>query len=148
MDPLMWSCPVEVRDIPIEHTLELLIVEDQQVVKAFVSHAPQKAFANRVSSGSVIWCFKNPNRTRCRHPSKTGPKFTIVITYQILRCLPIGRGFSQLLRHPGIGRGSSDSDMDHPSCLELDDEESEEQSKEKISHLLEVTGPDLRHVIV
>jgi len=138
MNPLMWSCPIKVRDIPLEHTLELLLVEDQQVVKAFLSHTPQEAFANRIRSGSVIRCFKNLNATCRRHPSETGPKFTIVITYQILRCLPIGRGFSQLLRHPGIGRGSSDSDMDHPSCLELDNEEGEEWSKEEISHLQEV----------
>jgi hypothetical protein len=29
MNPLMWSCPIKVRDIPVEHTLELLLVEDQ-----------------------------------------------------------------------------------------------------------------------
>jgi hypothetical protein len=38
--------------------------------------------------------------------------------------------------------------MDHPSCLELDNEESEERSKEEISHLQEVTGPHLRRMIV
>ena len=38
--------------------------------------------------------------------------------------------------------------MDHPLCLELDDEESEERSKEEISHLQEVTDPDLCYVIV
>jgi hypothetical protein len=41
--------------------------------------------------------------------------------------LPIWRGFSKLLRHPGIAKGSSDPDMDHPSSLELDDEEREER---------------------
>jgi hypothetical protein len=36
--PLMRSSLVEVHYILIEHTLELLLVEDQQVVKAFLSH--------------------------------------------------------------------------------------------------------------
>jgi hypothetical protein len=38
--------------------------------------------------------------------------------------------------------------MDHPSCLELDHEEGEERSKEEISHLQKVTGPDICRVIV
>jgi hypothetical protein len=37
--------------------------------------------------------------------------------------------------------------MDHPSCLEFDDEECKERSKEEIRHLQEVAGPDLCGVI-
>jgi hypothetical protein len=37
--------------------------------------------------------------------------------------------------------------MDHSSCLELDKEECEERSKEEISHLQEVAGPDICRVI-
>ena len=40
MDPLMRSCPVEVHHILIEHALELLLAEDQQMVKAFLPHTP------------------------------------------------------------------------------------------------------------
>ncbi len=87
-------------------------------------------------------CFENLNRTGCGHTSETGPKFTIVIMNQILRCLPIRRGFSELLGDPGIGRGPCDADMDHPPCLELDEEEGEERSKEEIGHLQEIAGPD------
>ena len=42
-NPLMWSCPVEVGHIPIENPLELLLVEDQQVVKAFLSYTPARS---------------------------------------------------------------------------------------------------------
>jgi hypothetical protein len=39
-DPLMRSCPVEVRHIHIEHALELLLVEDEQVGKRLlVAHS-------------------------------------------------------------------------------------------------------------
>jgi hypothetical protein len=37
--------------------------------------------------------------------------------------------------------------MDHPSCLEFDDEEGEERPKEEISHLQEVAGPDICRMI-
>ncbi len=93
-DTLVRLCPVEVRHIHIEHALELLLVEDEQVVKACLSHTPGEAFADSIGSGSVIGCFKNLNRTRCRHTSETGAKFTLVITDQILWCLPIRGGFS------------------------------------------------------
>jgi len=55
---------------------------------------------------------------------------------------PIWGGFSQRFGHPGIGRGSSDSDMDYPSCLEFDDEERKGRSKEEIAYLQESAGPD------
>ncbi len=148
MNTLMGSGPIKVRTIPIEHALELLLVKDQQVVETFLSHTSQEAFANRIGSGSVKRRVKKLNRTRCRHPGETGPKFVIVIADQILRCLPKGRGFSELLGHPGISRGTSDSDMDHPSGLEFDEEEREERSKEEIRDLQEIAGPDIRRVIV
>jgi hypothetical protein len=42
-NPLMRSCLVEVRHILIEHALELLFVEDEQVVKACLSHTPARS---------------------------------------------------------------------------------------------------------
>jgi hypothetical protein len=50
----MRSCLVEVRHIRIEDALELPLMKDQQVVEAFLPHTPQKAFADRIRSGSVI----------------------------------------------------------------------------------------------
>ena len=90
----MRSCLIEVRYILIEDALELSLMKDQQMVEAFLPHTPQEALADRIGSGSVIRCFKNLNSTGCRHTSETGPKFTIVITDQVLWCLPIRRGLS------------------------------------------------------
>jgi len=98
--------------------------------------------------GSVRECVENLNRTCCRHTSEAGPKFAVVITNQILRSLPIRGGFSKRFGHPGIGRGSSDADMDHPPRLQFDEEEREERSKEEIGHLQEIAGPDSCRVIV
>jgi hypothetical protein len=110
-------------------------MEDQQVVKAFLPNTPHKAFADGVRLWSMIRCFENLNATRCRHPSEARPKFAIVIPNQILRCLPIRRGFSKLLRHPGIGGSSCHSHVDYASRFEFDDDEREERSKEEIRHL-------------
>ncbi len=96
LNALMWSCPVEVCYILIEHALKLLLMEDQQVVKACLSHTPQEAFADRTGSWSVIGRFENLKSTRRSHTRETRSIFAIVITNQILRCLPIRRGFSNM----------------------------------------------------
>jgi hypothetical protein len=50
LNTLMRSCQVEVHHILIEHALQLLLAEDQQMVKAFLSYTPQEAFADRIGS--------------------------------------------------------------------------------------------------
>jgi hypothetical protein len=43
MKTLMGACQVEVCYTGIEHTLELLLAEDQQVVKAFLTDTPGRS---------------------------------------------------------------------------------------------------------
>ena len=83
------------------------------MVEAFLSYTPQKAFADSIGSWCMKGRFENLNRTRCSHASKARPKFAIVITNQILRCLPIRGGFSELLRDPRIGGRSCHTYVDH-----------------------------------
>ena len=131
----MRSGQVEVRHILIEHALKLLLVKNQQVVKAFLSHTPQEAFADRIGLWRMNGRFENLDGARGRHPSEARPKFAIVITNEILRCLPIRRGFPKLLRNPGISGRSCHSHMDHAPGFVFDDNECEEGSKEEIRHL-------------
>ncbi len=83
------------------------------MVKACLSHTPGEAFADRIGAFRMIGSFENLNRTRCSHTSKARPKFAIVITNQILRPMPTGCSFSELLRHPGIGRRPCHAYVDH-----------------------------------
>jgi hypothetical protein len=115
LNTLMRSGPVEIHHIPIEHPLQLLLAEDQQMVKAFLSRTPQKAFAGRIGSWCMKGRFENLNRTCCSHASKARPKFAIIITNQKLRCLPIRGGFSELLCDPRISRRSCHAYVDHLS---------------------------------
>jgi hypothetical protein len=43
-DALMWSCPIEVRHILIEHLLEMLLMEDQEVIQTFATNAAENPF--------------------------------------------------------------------------------------------------------
>ena len=90
LDPLMRSCLIEVDHIRIEHALELLLMQDQQMVQAFLSHTPQKAFADRVGSWGLNRRFEDLDRARFRYPSEARPELAIVITNQVLWCEPIG----------------------------------------------------------
>ncbi len=131
----MRSCLVEVGHIGIEHALELLLLQDQQVVQALLSYTPQETLTDGIGSGSVNWRFEKLDATGLRHSAETGSKLAVVITDQILGCLPIGGGFPEMLRPPGIGRRSSDAHMDHLARLQFDEEEGKERSKEQIAHL-------------
>jgi hypothetical protein len=131
----MGSCLVEVGHIHIEHPLELLLLEDQQVVQTFLPYTPQEALADGIGSGCMLGRFENLNCTCRRHTSEQGPKFAIVIPNQELWRLSIRRGFPQVLCDPGIGRGSRDAYVDHLARFQFDEEEGKERSKEKISDL-------------
>jgi hypothetical protein len=85
----MRSCLVEVHHIRIEDTLDLPLMEDQQVIEAFLSHTPQEALTDRIGSGSVIRSLEDFNCTCRCHSDETGSKLAIVITEKILRCLSI-----------------------------------------------------------
>ena len=91
----MRSSLVEVSDIAIENALELLLAEDQQVVQAFLSDAPQIAFADGIGLWHVNRRLEKFNITGGhRHSPETGTKLAVVITDQILGYLPIGVGFT------------------------------------------------------
>ena len=49
--------------------------------------------------------------------------------------------------HPGIGRRACHAHVDHFARVQEGVEEREERSKEQISHLQEVAGPDLSGVV-
>src|SRR5947209_9794467 len=61
---LMRSCLVEVNHIRIQNALELLLLKDQQMVEAFLPHAPQEALADCIGAGSVIGRLENFDATR------------------------------------------------------------------------------------
>ena len=80
--------------------------------------------------------------------SETGAKLAIIITDEILRRVSKRCGLPQLLCCPSVGRRARHSDMDHFPRFQLDDEERKKRTKEQVSHLEEVAGPDLSPMIM
>jgi hypothetical protein len=75
-------------------------MQDQQVVQAFLSDAPQEAFTDGIGSGCMIWCFENLDVTCPRHTVKARPELPVVIANEIFGRLSIGRGFTQRYARP------------------------------------------------
>src|SRR5215467_10037172 len=95
----------------------------------------------------MIGRFEDLDAASCGYASKARSELAVVITNRILRRLPIRGNFSQLLSQPGIRRRSCHAHVDHFPKLQFDEEEREGRPKEKVSHLQEVTRPDIRRVI-
>jgi hypothetical protein len=55
-------------------------MQDQHMVQAFLSYAPQEALTDGIGPRRVIGRYENLDATCPRHPSKAGPTFGIVIT--------------------------------------------------------------------
>ncbi len=66
----MGSCLIEVGDIAIDHALELLLVEDEEVVQAFLPHTSGEAFTDSIGSWGMNRRFEDLDRARFRYPSK------------------------------------------------------------------------------
>jgi hypothetical protein len=142
-DALMRSCLVEVRHIGIEDTLELLLLQDEQVIQTLSPHTAQKALTDGIGAFRVIRCFQYLDAAGCCHARETRSKLTVTITNEILRPLSIGSRFPQLLCCPCIGRRSGHTDMDDFTGVEINDEEDKKRTEEEIGHLQEIARPDL-----
>ena len=97
LDALMRPCLVKVPHIRLEDTLKLLLLQDQQMIEAFLSDAPQETLTKGIGSWSMIGRFEDLDTANFRHPSKARPKFVVVISYQIRGRMSIRGGFSKLL---------------------------------------------------
>ena len=131
----MRSGLIEVHDVGFEKAVQLLLLEDQEMIQAFSSHAPQKAFAHGICLGRPIGRAKDFDVTRRGHARKTRPECAVIIPDQIFWRISIWSCFSQLLRHPGIGRRSCHMHVNHLPRLQLDNEEGEKWTKDEIGHL-------------
>src|SRR5260221_1230401 len=93
--------------------MQLLLMEDQHVVKALSSDTQEKTFTDGIGAFRMVGCFENLDAARCCYSSETGSKLVIVIANEILRRLPIRSCLSQVLCGPRVGRRACHTDMGH-----------------------------------
>ena len=134
---------VEVVQIRVEHALELLLIQDEQMIEALTSHTAKESLTDGIGARSVKRSFENLDATGLGNPREGHPKLAIVITDKILRPHTKGGGFPKLLCCPSIGGRSCDADVDHFARVQFDDEEGEQRTEEKICDWEKVARPDL-----
>ena len=71
----MRPCLIEVGHILIQNALELPLLQDQQVIQAFLTNTSQEAFTDGIGSGSMNGGFEQLDATGRRHTSEARPKF-------------------------------------------------------------------------
>ena len=143
----MRSVSIEVLHIGMKDTMQLLLLQDEQMIEALSPHAAQKAFTDGIRSRGVIECFEELDGACGCHSGETRSEFAIVVVNEICGGLPIRRSFSQLLGYPRVRGRVRHIHMDHLSRLQLDDEEGKKRTEEEVSGLEEITGPQLCSMI-
>jgi len=137
----MRSSLIEEDYIGLEKPGELFLVKDQEVIHAFSSDAPQKAFTNGICLRSSVRGAKYFDATRGSHARKIRSEFAIIIPNQILWCLSIRSCLPQLLCYPEIVGVRVTFTWITFRDFSEGVEECKKWTKEKISNLQEIASP-------
>ena len=54
----MWPCPIEMRNIGPQDTMQMQLVKNQHMIQALSSDTAQKSFTDRIGSWRMIRCFE------------------------------------------------------------------------------------------
>ena len=89
---LMRPGLIEVLDIGTQDTMQLLLLQDEQVIETLAPYTAQKAFTDGIGPWRVIGRFQDLDAADCGHTRESHPKLAIVISDEILRPHTKGRG--------------------------------------------------------
>jgi hypothetical protein len=109
----MRSGSIKVAHIGVEYSVELLLMQDEQMVETLAPHTSEKPFTDGICSWGLIGYFENLNSTYVHNTGEVHPELAIVITNEILRSLSKRGGFSQLLGDPHIAGRPRHTYVDH-----------------------------------
>ena len=90
----MGASLIEMGDISVEDTSELLLVQDEQVIEALPAHTPQEAFTAAIGSRSAEGCSQELDPGPACHLRKEVAELAVVVTDEQARGLAKGCRFS------------------------------------------------------
>jgi hypothetical protein len=114
----MRSRVVEVRAVLAQGAAQLALVQDQEVIEALASDAPQEALARGVRARCPDGRAQHRDPTARRDAGERGPVLAVVVADEGARGAAEGRRLAQLLRYPGVRRVPRDANMDDPTRAE------------------------------
>jgi hypothetical protein len=93
LDTLIRPGSVEIVYRRVEHAVELLLMQDEQMIEALTPYTAEKPLTNGIRARSVKRSFEKLTATRSGHSNEAYPKLAIIITDEILRPHTKGGGF-------------------------------------------------------
>ncbi len=76
---------IEGLDRGTQDTMQMLLLQDEQVIETRATHAAQKTFTDGIGARSVRGCFQYLDAAACGYARETGSELGITITDEILR---------------------------------------------------------------
>ncbi len=126
-DPLVRPSRVEVaQGVFGEDMLQMCLSKDHDMIEAFASDTPEKAFAHRIHQGSLNRRAQDANPGACGDSVEDSSELIIAITDDEFRSLPEGRRVAQLLHGPRLRRCAGHRDVHDALGVHVDDEERED----------------------
>ncbi len=140
-DPLVRPRGVAVRHVLPQHTPQLPLTQDEDVIQALAPHTAEEPLAGGVRP----WCPDGGAQDRDpatrRDAVERRPVLAVVVADEEAGALVERRGLAQLLGHPSVSRVARHPDVHHAARAEVDDAEREERPETEVDDLEEVAGP-------
>ena len=89
---VLWPGSIEVLNIGSQDSLELLLLQDEQVIETLATHTQEKAFTDRIGSWCMIRRFQDLDATRLGNPREAHTKFALIIPDEVFRTYAKGDG--------------------------------------------------------
>ncbi len=83
INALMWPCPVEERNVFFEHSIQLPVAQDQQVIETFALHTAQKSLTDGVRPRRTIGSSQALNPRGLGYRRELGTEFAMVVADQV-----------------------------------------------------------------
>jgi hypothetical protein len=145
---LMRSRGVEVADILPGDIFQVLVVEEEHVVKGLAPQATDKSFADGIHVRGPDRRLDYPRTGAFGDAVECGAELLVAVSNQKSRSQVLPGRVPQLLRRPLLGRVPRGRDVHDLARALIHQEEEEQRPEEQVVGLHEVTAPDVVGVVL
>src|SRR5579863_923180 len=110
----MGSIGVEIVDICLEDSEQMVVIADEQMVQALAAHRTDEPFTDGIGARRTKRGLDDFNLGPSGDRSEMLPILLVVIANKVFWALTEWRGFPQSLGYPSVGRMARHTEMYHP----------------------------------
>src|SRR5260370_15218006 len=139
---------VGVGEVAYSESVEVPVIEQQNVIEHLASEAADEALSRGVHVGCPCRNIDDPDSGSLGDGVEDGYELVVAISYNHLRGGPVHGGVPKLLCRPLLRRVPGDGEMNVSSGCEVDDEEGIDLPEEDVVALDEVASPGAFGVVL